>query len=134
MNLIKRTSAGVLICLLLYGCGFFVAAAKKVSEYCPGLNLKLNGVSIITNNGRKMTIVAYEDSYQKKVDAYVSDKANGFAADNPRKYLDLKDDDNSVVADGDSILTKSVEGGGRNGTVIYNATTRKIIIVEPKYQ
>ena len=130
MNLSKKNFATILICLLLYGCGFFVAAGQKVSKYCPGLNLKVDGVSWSSTKSRKITVVDYEAGYQKKVDAYFTDKSNGFVGDNPRKYLDLKSSDERAVADGDSILTKSFSKGKTNATVIYNATTRKIIVME----
>jgi hypothetical protein len=130
MNLIKKMSTGVLICLILSGCAFFAVAGKKLSEYCPGLNIKLSGVSIATNNGRAITIVQYDNSWQKKVTAYFNDKANGFAGDKSRKYLDIKDGDDRAVADGDSILTKAVTKGKTNAVVIYNVTTSRIIITE----
>ena len=96
------------ICVLLSGCAFFAAAGKKLSEYCPGLNIKLNGVSISTNNGREVTVVQYDNSWQKKVNAYFTDKTNGFATDKSRRYLDIKDGDDRAAADGDSILTKTM--------------------------
>jgi hypothetical protein len=132
MNLIKKTSTGLLICLILSGCAFFAAAGKKLSEYCPGLNIKLNGVNISINNGREVTVVQYSDSWQKKVNAYFTDKANGFAADDGRKYLDIKASDEQVVADGDSILTKTIVKGNKTATVIYDASSQKIAIVEEK--
>jgi hypothetical protein len=132
MNLIKKTSTGLLICLILSGCAFFAAAGKKLSEYCPGLNIKLNGVNISINNGREVTVVQYSDSWQKKVNAYFTDKANDFTDGNPRRYLDIKVNDDAVVADGDSILSRAIDKDNEIVTVIYNASTRKIIIVEDK--
>src|ERR1700749_3895716 len=133
MNLLKRTSAGLLICLVLYGCGFLAAPGQKVSKYCPGLNLKINGVNIWSTESRKITVVQYEDSYQGKVDAYFGDKSKGYGVGNPREYLDLKNGEDHAVSEGDSILTATVLGTNVTGTVIYNATTKRIIIIEPKY-
>ena len=132
MNLIKKTSTGILICLLLSGCVFFAAAGKKLSEYCPGLNIKLGGVNISSNNGREVTVVDYDNAWQKKVNAYFTDKANGFAGGNPRRYEDIKAGDDAVVADGDSILTKTIDKGNKTTMVIYNVSTRRIVIVEEK--
>lgn len=106
MNLIKRTSAIIIVCLLLYGCGFFAAAGKKVSQYCPGLNLKITGFSISINNGREVTVVDYPDSYQKKVNAYFSDKTHGFSGTIPRRYDGLRSNDETQLADGDSVQAK----------------------------
>jgi len=130
MNLIKKTTTGLVICLILSGCAFFAAAGKKVSEYCPGLNFKLNGVNMSVNNGREVTVVQYDDSWQKKVNAYFTNKANDFTGGNPRRYLDIKAGDDRVVADGDSILSKAIDKGNKIVTVIYNVTTQRIIIVE----
>jgi len=125
--------AGVLICVFLSGCAFFAAAGKKLSDYCPGLNIKLNGVSISINDGREVTVVQYGDSWQKKVNTYFTDKANGFAGGDQRKYMTIKaSDDDQVVADGDSILSKTINKNNKTATVIYNVSTRKIIIVEEK--
>jgi hypothetical protein len=133
MNLIKKTSTGLLICLLLSGCALFTAAGKKLSEYCPGLNIKLDGVNISINNGREVTLVQYDDSWQKKVNAYFTDKANGFTGGgDQRRYLSIKANDEAVVADGDSILTKTIVKGNKTATVIYNVTAQKIAIVEEK--
>jgi len=132
MNLIKKTSTGVLICLLLSGCALFTAAGKKLSEYCPGLNIKLDGVNISINNGREITVVQYDDSWQKKVNAYFTDKTNGFAGGDQRKYGDIKANDDQVIAGGDSILSKTIIKGNKTATVIYNASTQKIVIIEEK--
>ena len=94
---------------------------------------QIDGISISYTEALKVTVIDYEQSYQRKVDAYFAGKANGFAADNPRKYLYLKNGDERIVADGDSILTKSVTKGKSEVDVIYDATTRKIIFTEPRY-
>jgi hypothetical protein len=131
MNLIKKTSSGILICLLLSGCVFFAAAGKKLSEYCPGLNIKLDGVSMSINNGQKVTVVQYDDSWQKKVNAYFTDKANGYTGvGDKRRYFSIKANDEAIVADGDSILTKTIVRGKKTATVIYNVSAQKIAIVE----
>jgi hypothetical protein len=133
MNLIKKTTTGLLICLILFGCAFFAAAGKKLSEYCPGLNIKLDGVSISINDGKEVTVVQYDDSWQKKVNAYFTDKANGYTGvGDKRRYMSIKANDEPIVADGDSILTKTIVKGNKTATVIYNVSARKIAIVEEK--
>ena len=132
MNLIKKTSAGLVICLILSGCALFTAAGKKISEYCPGLNIKLDGVNISINDGREVTVVQYADSWQKKVNAYFTDKANGFTGGDQRKYLSIKANDEPLVAEGDSVLSKTIVKGNKTATVIYNVSTRRIAIIEEK--
>ena len=85
------------------------------------------------NNGREVTVVQYDDSWQKKVNNYFTDKANGFTGGgDQRKYYSIKANDEAIVADGDSILTKTIVKGNKTATVIYNVTTRSIAIVEEK--
>ncbi len=122
--------AGLIICVLSSGCAFFAAAGKKLSEYCPGLNIKLDGVNMSINNGREVTVLDYSSSWQKKVNTYFTDKANGYAGGNQRRYMGIKASDEEIVADGDSILSKTIDKNKKTATVIYNATTQKIIILE----
>ena len=125
-----KVAAFALVCFLLSGCQIFTEGKKKLNEYCPGLNVGLSGVSWSEGSSHAVYILQYNSSDQKKVNAYFADKTNGFAPDKSRSYMDIKDGDNHAVADGDSILTKSINKGKTNAVVIYNATTRKIIITE----
>jgi hypothetical protein len=134
LNNLRKKSAAVaaclLVCFFLSGCQLFAVGGQKLSEYCPGLSVKLDGISWHNSGSTGVLILQYDPGYQKKVNAYFADKANGFAGDKPRSYMDIKDGDNAAVADGDSILTKTIDKGKKTATVIYNATTRRIIIVE----
>jgi len=122
--------AGLMMCIFLSGCAFFAAAGKKLSTYCPGLNVSLTGVNMSINGGREVTVLDYGNSWQKKVNIYFTDKANGYTGGNQRRYQDLKADDDALVADGDSILSKTIDKNNKTATVIYNVSTRRIIIVE----
>src|SRR5580704_3175638 len=123
-------AACLLICFLISGCQIFTEGKKKMNEYCPGLKVGLSGVSWSEGSSHAVYILQYDGSDQKKVNTYFADKANGFAAGKPRSYTDIKDGDNQAVADGDSILTKAFSKGKANAVVIYNVTTRRIIITE----
>jgi hypothetical protein len=125
-----RAAACLLICFLLTGCQIFTEGKKKLNEYCPGLKVGLNGVNWSEGSSHAVYILQYDRSDQKKVNAWFADKANGFAPDKSRSYMDIKDGENQAVADSDSILTKAITKGKTNAVVIYNATTRKIIITE----
>jgi hypothetical protein len=125
-----RFTATLLICFLLSGCQIFTEGKKKLNEYCPGLKVGLNGVNWFEGSSHAVYILKYDGADQKKINSWFADKTNGFAPDKSGSYMDIKDGDNLAVADGDSILTKSFSKGKTNAVVIYNATTRKIIITE----
>jgi hypothetical protein len=125
-----RATACILICFLLSGCQIFTQGKKKLNEYCPGLKVGLNGVSWSSGSSHDVYILQYDSGDQKKVNSFFTDKANGFAGDKPRSYMDIKDGEDRAVADDDSILTKAFSKGKTNAVVIYNATTRRIIITE----
>jgi hypothetical protein len=134
MRTIPKTTtlaaAGLVICFLLSGCQIFTEGKKKLNEYCPGLNVGLNGVNWSEGSSHAVYILQYDGSDQKKVSAWFADKANGFAGDKPRSYMDIKDGEDRAIADDDSILSKSFSKGKTNAVVIYNVTTRRIIITE----
>ncbi len=125
-----KVAAFATICFLLSGCQLFTAGQKKLHAYCPGLKVKVDGVNWSGGSAHDIYVLQYDRSDQKKVNAYFADKANGFAVDKPRSYMDIKNGDTQAVADGDSILTKTVNKGKITATIIYNATTRRIIIAE----
>ena len=125
-----RFTATLLICFLLSECQIFTEGKKKLNEYCPALKVGLSGVNWSEGSSHAVYILQYDGADQKKVNAWFANKANGFAPDKSRSYMGIKDSENQAVADGDSILTKSFSKGKTNAVVIYNATTRKIIITE----
>jgi hypothetical protein len=134
MNVLKRTAislpACLVICFLLSGCQLFTGAEKRLNEYCPGLKIDINGVNWQGLSPNDVIIVEYNRSFDKKVTTYFGDKNNGFMPDKGRSYSDIKTDDKPEIDDDDSIVSKTINKGKKTATVVFDESTRKIIIIE----
>jgi hypothetical protein len=126
----KLIAPVLLVCFLLSGCQLFTSAKQRLNTYCPGLKIGLNGVSWSSNRSGDVYILNYSAGDQGRVTAYFADTANRFAGGNARSYMDIKDGDDRAIADGDSIVSKTIAKPHKTATVIYNATTRRIIIID----
>jgi hypothetical protein len=130
-TLLKATVFAVtIICLLLSGCQLFTAGKKRLNEYCPGLNVSINGVNWSSNSSGSVFVLKYDRGYQKKVSAYFADPANGYKADNGRGYSDIKTNDKPEIDDDDAIVGKTIDKGKTTAKVVFDESTSKIIIIE----
>ena len=127
---LKTAFSFTLLCLVLSGCQLFTEGNKRLHQYCPGLNIHINGISWSINNGHSAFILEYNSFFQKRVNAFFSDKKHGFAGDNPGKYAGITYQDDPIIASGDSIVSKTINTAKKTATVIYDVTAGKIVILE----
>jgi len=129
-KLIIRITSLLMLIIILSGCQLFTAGQKKLNLYCPGLKIGINGVNWSVNGGRSVLVLSYDSDAQKKVQAYFEDQANGFAEVKNGDFYDIKIDDDNVIDRNDHVLLKTIEKKKGTAEVIFNETTRRIVIVE----
>ncbi|MBB3056668.1 hypothetical protein [Mucilaginibacter gotjawali] len=115
---------------LLSGCKFFTEGKNKLKAYCPGLNIGVSGVSWSGNAARDAYVLEYDRDSQKKVVTYFEDKANGFAEVKNGDFYDIEIDNDKIIDRNDHVLIKTIEKKKGTAEVIFNETTRRIVIVE----
>jgi hypothetical protein len=134
MSLSKKLSTPLTVCLiicfLLSGCQLFSMGRKKLNEYCPGLKIDIDGVSWSGNGLHNAYILKYDHGAQRKVDAYFENKENGFSPGGGHRFSDIEIDDEPIIDADDNILCKTVDKGKETVTVVFNKTTRRIVIIE----
>jgi hypothetical protein len=129
-NLKIRITPFLMLIFLLSGCKFFTEGKNKLKVYCPGLNVSVIGVSWSGNAARDVYVLEYDRDSQKKAAAYFEDRANGFAEVKNGDFYDIEIDNDKVTDRNDNVLVKTIEKKKGSAEVIFNETTRKIIIVE----
>jgi hypothetical protein len=131
MKKIKRLSFLAFIALVLLfplsGCHLFDSAKQKLNLYCPGLKIDLSGVNYSVNGARDVYVLSYDESFQKQVAAYF--QSNGFTAVN-NKLGDIEVDDENMVDPNDNMVAKEIKTKKQDVEVVFNQTTRRIIIIE----
>ena len=133
MNISKKTVKITSLLALLFflsGCHLFSEAQKQLNLYCPGLKVDINGVSWSGNGSRNVYVLSYDRGFQKTVRAYFDKKENGFTQEKNGDFYDIKIDDNQVIDRDDHILVKTIVKSKGTEEVIFNETTRKIVIIE----
>ena len=126
----KKLAPLVLLLFLSSGCKFFTEGKNKLKAYCPGLNIGVSGVSWSGNAARDAYVLEYDRDSQKKVVTYFEDKTNGFADVKNGDFYDIKINDDEVIDRNDHGLLKTIEKRKGTAEVVFNETTRRIIIVE----
>jgi len=129
MNLVKRYSAGIIICLLLFGCSFLDSGTKTLNEYCPTLNVNIYSFREGIGSTKKTWILHYHKSFQQKVDNYFSDKANGFTNESWFAIMNKQHMVDSKLYS-DSVLTKTITEVHKQALIIYDKPAYRIIIIE----
>ena len=130
MNLFIRITSVLMLIFLLSGCKFFTEGKNKLKVYCPGLNVGVSGVSWSGNGARDVYVLEYDRDAQKKVVAYFEDKTNGFAEVKNGDFYDIEISDDKVIDRNDHVLLKTIEKKKGTAEVVFNETTRRIIIIE----
>jgi hypothetical protein len=131
MNTFSKIAAGLLFCFFLSGCQLFAIGGQKLSEYCPGLNVKLDGINWHKTGHTSVFILRYDHGYQEKVAKYFADTANGYT-----KAVGRTDyDQNIKEGEADAIDTTTVgkiinKGSDTTASVYFDGTTERIIIIE----
>jgi len=129
-TVISRTSFLLVLFFLLSGCQFFVEGKKKLNLYCPGLKVNIVEVSWSGSGSRDDYVLGYDRNFQKTVRTYFKKKENGFTEVKNGDFYDIEIDDNHVIDRNDHIVVKIIEKTKGTAEVIFNETTRKIIIIE----
>lgn len=120
----------ILALFFLSGCQLFTQVGKKLNLYCPGLKVDIVAVSWSGDRSRDVYVSSYDRIFQTKVRAYFEKKENGFTEKENGDFYDITIDDNIVIARNDHILVKIIEKQKGTAEVIFNESTRRIIIIE----
>jgi len=129
MSAMKRSCASILICLSLFGCGFFDAGTKKLNEYCPSLNVDIYNFNETIGSSKRTWILWYHHSFQQKIDDYFSNKSNGFTNQSWLALMNKRHEVNSKIY-GDSVLAKTMIGTNHRTLIIYDKPVHRIIVIE----
>jgi hypothetical protein len=133
-NFYKKSAVvatGLLICFFLSGCQLFVIGGQKLSKYCPGLNIKLDGINWHENGSVSVYILQYNHSYQQKVAKYFADTTNGYTKAVGRTYYDQNIKEGLDDAVDTTTVGKIInKGSDTTASVYFDGTTERIIIVE----
>jgi len=133
-NLHKKTAVvttGLLVCFFLSGCQLFAIGGQKLSEYCPGLYIKLNGINWHEKGSVSVFILQYDHSYQQRAVKYFADTANGFTKAFGRTYYDQNIKEGLPDAVDTTTVGKSIiKGTDTTASVYFDGTTERIIIME----
>ncbi len=111
-------------------CNFISDAKTKFAQYCPGLQINTTGVSYAYSNGKTFYVVSYNQSSQKAVKLYFEKTENGFGENKDEGLYDLKINDDPAIDKSDNVLTKTFKHPKGSTEVVFNETTRRIIIIE----
>jgi hypothetical protein len=123
----------VFILTLLFmvsGCQFITEGKQKLAYYCPGLKIATPGITYVFSGGKGSYVIDYEPSSQKEVKAYFEKNENGFTEEKDGDFYNIQLDDKPVIDSTDNILGKTFKHTKGNTEVIFNGTTRRIIIIE----
>jgi hypothetical protein len=115
---------------IVFGCQFITEGKQKLAHYCPGLKITISGISYAFSGGRGSYIVDYEPSSQQAVRTYFEKQDNGFAEEKDGDFYNIELDDKPIIDRTDNILSKTFKHAKGNTEVIFNKTTRRIIIIE----
>ena len=133
-NLNKKSAAvaaGLLICFFLSGCQLFGIGGQKLSKYCPGLNIKLDGINWHENGSTSVYILQYNHSYQQKAVKYFADTANGYTKALDRTYYDQNIKEGLTDAVDTTTVGKTINNGSdTTASVYFDGATERIIIIE----
>ncbi|OCX51890.1 hypothetical protein BEL04_17965 [Mucilaginibacter sp. PPCGB 2223] len=120
--------AGAVIVLLL-SCNL-PNGKQELNLCCPGLKINISGITYAYSNGLSFEIFTYDNGSQKQVQDYFTKKENGFTPDKNKDLYDLKEEDNALIDKNDSIVGKTIPKKKGKAEVVFNASTRRIIIIE----
>jgi hypothetical protein len=129
-NAVCRLAILLVLLFFLSGCHLFTEGKRAFNLYCPGLRVDIEGVSYSANGARDFYVLSYDRSFQKQVQTYFAKKQNNFTEVKDSDLFDLEIDDEAVIDKTDSIVGKTIDQRKGKVEVVFNQTTRRIIIVE----
>jgi len=129
-NAVCRLAILLVLLFCLSGCHLFTEGKRVLNLYCPGLRVDIGGVSYSANGARDFYVLSYDRSFQKQVQTYFAKKENNFTEVKDSDLFDLEMDDEAVIDKTDSIVGKTIDQRKGKAEVVFNQTTRRIIIVE----
>ncbi len=132
MKNFSNATTCLLFCFLLSGCVFFGMAGQKISQYCPGLTIKVDGFNWHENGRRSVLICDYDTSHQKNVKAYFADPANNYTTAVGRTYYAANIRQGLVDAIDTTTVGKIITKGKDSTWVYFDGTRGRIIIIEQK--
>jgi hypothetical protein len=112
------------------GCKFLTEGKQKLAHYCPGLQITNPGITYAYSDGKSFYVISYDSSFQEAVKSYFEKKENGFAEIKDGDFYNMKVGDEPVIDKSDNFLGKAFKEKKGNTEVIFNETTRRIIIIE----
>jgi len=118
------------ISCLLSGCQLFTKGRAKLNLYCPGLNIDIDGIGYSVSGAREAYILSYDQNFQKRVKNYFEFKENNFNEEKDNRLYDIEINDEKVIDESDNIIGKTVKTNKGTTNIVFNETTRQIIIVE----
>ena len=127
---LKLLAPILILSFALAGCQFFTEGKLKLANYCPGLKIGIDKMSYSYSAGKTFYAIKYDAPDQGTVKTYFDKKENGFMALKNGDFYDIKMDDAPVIDSSDNILGKIFKHRKGNTEVIFNETTRRIIIIE----
>ncbi len=131
----RKSTRKILVTLLAIffiasSCNFVGDAKTKFARYCPGLKINTAGISYAYSNGKTFYVISYDQSSQKEVKTYFEKKENGFGENKDSDLYDLKFNDDPAIDKSDNILTKTIKHRKGSTVVVFNETTRRILIID----
>lgn len=126
----RRTFVFCLLLFFLSGCHLFNEGESKLKAYCPDLKIKLSGVGHWLDGSRDVYMLSYNKEFQKRVQAYFTDKNNHFSEEKDSNLFDVEIGDIRVMDKSDNIVGKTINTPKAKVEVMFNQTTRRIIFVE----
>ena len=130
-NPLLAVAAFLLVCCCLSGCQLFAIGGQKLRSYCPGLNIKIDGINWHENGSINTYILQYESSYHKKVAEYFADPIHGYTIAYGRSYYDQNIKEGMPEAIDTTTLGKIInKGKDTTASVYFDVTTDRIIIIE----
>ncbi|HTK19645.1 MAG TPA: hypothetical protein VL442_09040 [Mucilaginibacter sp.] len=87
-------------------------------------------MSYAYSSGKTFYVISYDPSSQETVKSYFEKKDNGFTEIKDADLYNMKVDDESVIDKSDNVLGKTFKDSKGSTEVIFNESTRRIIIIE----
>src|SRR5258708_29074642 len=115
---------------IVSGCKFITEGKQKLARYCSGLKINSPGMTYAFSDGRGFYVIDYDRSSQQNVKTYFEKKENGFVEEKDGDFYNLELDGKPVIDKTDNIFGKTFIHAKGNTEVVFNETTRRILIIK----
>jgi hypothetical protein len=135
MIFFKKNYPYLLILLLFSSCHIFTESKKKLAEYCPGLDVNINGMNWQKTALKKIYVLHYDEDSQKKVETYFGKPDNGYVEGKTGDFanIEIGEDHDLVINGNDHIMVKAIQTSKGTTKVVFDETTQRIVIIEYGY-